>query len=427
MKCGFGGARRTIAVTPARIGRSLGSGLSGRRTRHRSVPSHGQSEPLPYIADKGQRRIQRFTSDAFLVRTWSLIPPMTYRLKVPPAVVACLALLHAVGSHATPPKAPPKHTSTLGTEKVALPAKLKTGEYLWVPEVSPRGPVVMVISLPEQRAYVYRNGVIIGASTVSTGKKGHETPTGVYTILQKHEDHYSNVYNDAPMPYMQRLTWSGVALHAGRLPGYPASHGCVRLPYEFAQKLYEVTKTGLTVVVSDKQQFPDSVVHPGLVAPVTEAGTPVSESSLASDAMWRPEAAPEGPVTILITIEDRRISVFRGGREIGRAPFTLGALKRKITLHVLTMLEPSGAGLLDPATGRPATRWLMVSGEQEDSVSTEQLLAVFKIAPDFLRQVATVVGPGTTLVVAKPAASAAARTTVTADVNAVTAEAPTPN
>ena len=114
----------------------------------------------------------------------------------------------------------------------------------------------MVVSLPEQRAYVYRNGVLIGASTVSTGKKGHETPTGVFTILQKHEDHYSNLYDNAPMPYMQRLTWSGVALHAGKLPGYPASHGCVRMPYEFARKLYAETKTGLTVVVSDEEQFP---------------------------------------------------------------------------------------------------------------------------------------------------------------------------
>lgn len=348
-------------------------------------------------------------------------------MKMLPTVFAGLLLLHAHPGLAAPGNAPPKNTSTLGTAKLAVPTELKPGEYLWVPEVSPRGPVVMIVSLPEQRAYVYRNGVIIGASSVSTGKKGHETPTGVYTILQKNEDHYSNLYNDAPMPYMQRLTWSGVALHAGRLPGYPASHGCVRLPYEFAQKLYGVTKTGLTVVVSDTQQFPGTVAHPGLVAPVTATGTPVSEPSLVNDVIWRPEVAPEGPVTILITIEDRRLSVFRGGLEIGRAPFTLGALKRTITLHVLTMLEPSGDEPLDPTTGKPATRWLMVSGEQEDYVSTDELLAVFKIPSEFLRQAATVVGPGTTLVVAKPAASAAARTTLTNEVVAVAAEHPARN
>ena len=85
----------------------------------------------------------------------------------------------------------------------------------------------------------------------------------MFTILQKHEDHYSNIYDNAPMPYMQRLTWSGVALHAGKLPGYPASHGCVRMPYEFAQRLYGETKTGLTVVVSDETQFPGHGHPPG--------------------------------------------------------------------------------------------------------------------------------------------------------------------
>ena len=101
--------------------------------------------------------------------------------------------------------------------------ELLPGEYLWLPELSPRGPVLVLVSLPEQRAYVYRNGVRIGVATVSTGKPGFETPTGVFTILQKKREHYSNLYDDAPMPFMQRLTWGGVAMHAGRVPGYPAS------------------------------------------------------------------------------------------------------------------------------------------------------------------------------------------------------------
>jgi len=341
-----------------------------------------------------------------------------------PTACAALAALLALPAVAATGKQPPKHTSTIGTEKLVVPAKLQRGEYLWVPEVSPQGPVVMIVSLPEQKAYVYRNGVIIGAATVSTGKKGKETPTGVYTILQKNEDHYSNLYNNAPMPYMQRLTWSGVALHAGRLPGYAASHGCVRLPYDFAQKLYGVTKTGLTVVVSDTKQFPVSVAHPGLVAPVTTTGATVTEPAAGGDLFWRPEAAPEGPVTILMTVEDRRIRVFRGGLEIGRAPFVLGATQRPITLHVLTRLEPAADAAPDPATGRPAARWLMVSGREEDTVSTEQLLGLFTIAPQFLANVAGVVTPGTTLVVTQPAANAAARTTVTDNVVAVEADTP---
>ena len=128
--------------------------------------------------------------------------------------------------------------------------QLEAGEFFWAPEIAPEGPVALIVNLQTQRAYVYRNGVPIGVSTVSTGKAGHATPTGIFTILQKDRDHRSNLYNDAPMPFMQRLTWSGIALHAGNLPGYPASHGCIRLPAPFAESLYGVTKLGLTVVIT---------------------------------------------------------------------------------------------------------------------------------------------------------------------------------
>ncbi len=343
-------------------------------------------------------------------------------MKIHPAVRACLVLLITLPAFAAAGQTPPKHTSTLGTAKTIMPAELKPGEYAWHPEFSPQGPVVLIVSLPEQLAYVYRNGVIIGASTVSTGKKGHETPTGVFTILQKHEDHYSNLYNDAPMPYMQRLTWSGVALHAGRLPGYPASHGCVRMPYEFAQLLYGETKTGLTVIVSDEKAFPSTVAHPGLVAPVDAKGTLAGELPRTGDIAWQPEAAPEGPVTILITIEDRRIRIFRAGVEIGHAPFTLVDPNRKFNLTVLTRLERSVADPVSPATGRPMPRWLVVSGGQESIARVDQLLAVFKVAPEFLRQAETVVGPGTTMVIAQPASTASTTTPTETDFTVITGE-----
>jgi hypothetical protein len=347
---------------------------------------------------------------------------MIWRMKTHAAIFAFLTLLLTLPGVAAAGKAPPKHTSTLGTKKTIVPAKLKPGEYVWHPEMSPKGPVVLVVSLPEQRAFVYRNGVLIGASTVSTGKKGHETPTGVFTILQKHEDHYSNVYNNAPMPYMQRLTWSGVALHAGRLPGYPASHGCVRMPYEFAQLLFGETKTGLTVIVSDEKEFPSTVAHPGLVAPVDAQGAPARELPRTGDIAWQPEAAPEGPVTILVTNEDRRIRIFRAGVEIGHAPFTLDDPNRKVTLHVLTRLEPSADDPVALATGQPIPRWLMVSGERETTVSADQLLAVIKAPPEFLRQAATVVGPGTTMVITQPASTASTTTATATDFTVLTGE-----
>ena len=109
--------------------------------------------------------------------------------------------------------------------------------------------VLIVVSIPSQRLYVFRDGDPWDSSKVSTGKRGHETPTGTFPILQKKVEHRSTLYDDAPMPFMQRLTWGGVALHAGRVPGYPASHGCIRLPRAFAKKLYGVTGFSSTAVI----------------------------------------------------------------------------------------------------------------------------------------------------------------------------------
>ena len=113
--------------------------------------------------------------------------------------------------------------------------------------------------------YVYRNGVRIGRSTVSTGKPGKATPTGVFTVLQKKVQHESSIYKGAKMPHMQRLTWTGIALHAGHLPGYPASAGCVRLPVDFAAKLYSVTTLGTTVIIADNRSTPSRSTQPGLL------------------------------------------------------------------------------------------------------------------------------------------------------------------
>jgi hypothetical protein len=130
---------------------------------------------------------------------------------------------------------------------------LKPGEFLWLPAAErPTGaPLMIIVNLAAQRAYVYRDGEPIAISTVSTGRPGRETPTGAFEILQKERMHHSNLYDDAPMPFMQRLTWTGLSLHAGRLPGHPASHGCIRLPAKFAEQLYELTERGEFVVISE--------------------------------------------------------------------------------------------------------------------------------------------------------------------------------
>ncbi len=256
------------------------------------------------------------------------------------------------------------------TTTTATPA-LKPGQFLWMPELSPQGPVVVVVSLPEQRAHVYRNGVRIGVSTISSGMRGFETRTGVYPILERSSEHYSNLYDNAPMPYMLRLTWSGTALHAGRIPGYPASHGCIRLPKPFAQALFDTVRRGTVAVVADAASHPPAVVSPGWATPVDPAtGTPIeivraapargataepatagpttagpttarpatagpgpsgpastevaaaASAPLATD-LWAPERAPDGPLSLLLSTRDRQLMVFRNGIEIGRAEVAL--------------------------------------------------------------------------------------------------------
>lgn len=117
-----------------------------------------------------------------------------------------------------------------------------------VGEVFGKG-VVITVSLASQQMHVFRDGVLWRSSPVSTGKRGKETPTGVFAILQKKTFHRSNLYSNAPMPFMQRLTWGGIAIHAGQLPGYPASHGCIRLPREFASELFKITGATTTAVI----------------------------------------------------------------------------------------------------------------------------------------------------------------------------------
>ena len=133
-------------------------------------------------------------------------------------------------------------------------AGLGTGQFIWEPEAASTGPLSLVIHLTRQRVVLYRGGEPIAVSTISSGSKGRETPIGVFTILQKAVAHRSRTYDNASMPYMQRLTPQGVAMHAGNLPGYPASHGCIRLPKEFARLLFGVTELGTQVVITDAEQ-----------------------------------------------------------------------------------------------------------------------------------------------------------------------------
>lgn len=280
---------------------------------------------------------------------------------------------------------------------------LRPGQFVWTPELAPSGPVAVIVSLPEQRAYVYRNGVRIGTSTTSTGKPGHATPPGIYTILQKRREHYSNLYDDAPMPFMQRLTWDGVAMHAGNLPGYPASHGCVRLPLGFAERLFATTGVGSVVVVADAASSPPALVSPGLFSPIDSAtGATRPPAPPPREGEWSPERAPSGPLTILLSTADRQVVVLRNAVEIGRATLLLDNTAPAIGTRAYMLLHATSNDPAAAASDPDPARWQSLSlpdagGIGEDVV--RELFAAQRIAlPEgFARAVQASLQPGTTV------------------------------
>ncbi|NDW02153.1 L,D-transpeptidase [Salipiger sp. PrR002] len=283
-------------------------------------------------------------------------------------------------------------------------ARMMPGEFTWHPERAPQGAVAVIISLPEQRVHVYRNGVRIAVSTCTTGMEGHETPTGVFTILQKDVDHHSSIYNNAPMPNMQRLTWDGIALHAGNLPGYPASHGCVRLPYAFSKLLFGITHLGTPVIVSGHSSDPWELIHPGFVlARLSQAELDGAVREL--DVRQRPsdwpdewdEAEPYPITTALVTSPDRRITLLRDGREVLTESFLLDD-DRPLGEHVL-VLSAAEAGKL---------RWLGVTHQPdpERPLQPETSILDRLILNSATRErLLTFAHPGLTLVISDIAAS----------------------
>ena len=127
--------------------------------------------------------------------------------------------------------------------------KLKPGDFLWASSIPADGETRIVVDLLTQTAFVYRGEEVVGITTISSGKKGRETPLGFWSVLRKQKVYRSRKYQNAPMPFAQLIDDHGIALHGGALPGYPASHGCVRLPMKFAEKLYGLTQTGSKVVI----------------------------------------------------------------------------------------------------------------------------------------------------------------------------------
>src|SRR5215470_19217560 len=147
----------------------------------------------------------------------------------------------------------------------------------------PVEPIMAIISLRSQQITVYDAKGWILRAPVSSGQKGRETPAGIFSVIEKQAEHYSNLYDDAYMPHMQRITWSGIALHGGPLPGHPASHGCVRMPYDFARRLFGMTRLGMRVVVAPADAVPVDIVHPALFPTQPGAGTVAAARAAEAD------------------------------------------------------------------------------------------------------------------------------------------------
>jgi hypothetical protein len=314
--------------------------------------------------------------------------------------LALLALL------ATPAGAVPFWGARESLPADTPPSALKPGEFVWNEAVAPAGPMVVIPSLTEQRAYVYRNGVVIGFTTVSTGKPGHATPTGIFTILQKDKDHHSSKYNDAAMPYQERLTWDGVALHAGGLPGYPSSHGCIHLPSKFAEDLFAASHMGMTVVVVDARTAPVDVVHPAVLAPVDPTtGADDVEPRLAEGEpyRWQPEKSPAGPVAIVMSGADQRAIVLRNGLEIGRAALAVSDPAKPLGTHAFIVEAGEGTSDSVIAPGAAARNWGVVPVTGYRDARGSELSSVvgsrLRLPQAFARVLVPLLVPGTTLLV----------------------------
>src|SRR5690349_5173154 len=253
------------------------------------------------------------------------------------------------------------------------------------PEESPKGPLQIIISIADQRVSLYDNGSLIARSSVSTGVRRHPTPLGVFSVIGKERYHRSNLYSGAPMPYMQRITQSGVALHAGILPGYPASHGCIRLTNDFAIRLWHLTKRGARVIIARQDVVPVEIANPHLFVskpktafdssenlPVAVASNSnktaattqaplisnigmleTAESQAAGLAPSKATSQKVVPISVFVSRKLSRLFVRQGFTPLFDVPVKIQNAEEPLGTHVFTVMEPQAEG--------SAIRWNLVT------------------------------------------------------------------
>lgn len=252
---------------------------------------------------------------------------------------------------------------------------MKPGQFIWYEQpalvkasLGSEESVALIVSIAAQQAYVLRGGVLIAITSVSTGARGHETPVGDFAILEKKAFHRSNLYSNAPMPHMQRLTWSGIALHGGHLPGYPASHGCIRLPPAFARQLFALTRLGGTVrIVAALPELPGFRVPPPAPPPVLIADTQrLTGSRVAARAVAAPEVAATVPTEVAdlqsLLAAERAAAAQRPAAEAARPPRSVHAVAAGPMLTAETRDLGGGAFDLVTLSGPPPADMLRPAG-----------------------------------------------------------------
>ncbi len=253
---------------------------------------------------------------------------------------------------------------------------------------APNGSLQIIISIADQRISVYDNGALIARSSVSTGIPDHPTPLGVFSVISKQRWHRSNIYSAAPMPYMQRITWSGIALHAGVLPGHPASHGCIRLKNDFAIRLWHLTKRSTRVIIAPDDIWPIEIAHPHLFVSKQKAasGSPESRAAIADNAAtttavahppstpnvdtqqvtdlqapgsMRAAVAPRkvAPVSVFVSRKSSKLFVRQGFTPLFDIPVRIQDPQQSLGTHVFTVMGFQNEG--------EALRWTVVSMPEE--------------------------------------------------------------
>lgn len=297
-----------------------------------------------------------------------------------------------------------------------------------LPEAA-QGPITIVVSTDRQRLTVYDGDKSVAETTVSTGVKDHPTPHGVFAVIEKQIFHRSTIYDDAPMPYMQRLTWSGIALHQGHVTGRPASHGCVRLPQEFARDLFRFTRRGMRVIISREDVKPAPLVG---FAQIVQAparryvmGDAVQQALVPGEI--EPPHATVGqaqvgaardivsaaPISALINRKTGKLYVRRDFRPLFEVPVTIDEPNQPIGAHLLVAQPASGERRLAwSAVSVPSrTREALLSGANGRGASdfqapalgyqpnAEEALKRIHLAPGTAARLATLLGPGASLII----------------------------